>query len=226
MKIVMLNASHRKDGATAKVLNEFASQLKGEGTEITMFHLADLELNFCKGCCACYKTGQCFLNDDAEMLSQTIAKADGVIIGTPCYVSGVSGQLKTFIDRGHFVMEQLLKGKHAIGVVTYENAGGGSAYNILKILFVFSGARTVDKLIIKTSFNSDLMESNKIKKMVEKKAAKLRSSIQRNALSLRCRVTNFFVLSFGIRPFVMKKGEAYKGVLKHWEERGVCHRTI
>ena len=33
-------------------------------------------------------------------------------------MSGVSGQLITFIDRGHFVMEQLLKGKYTVEKAT------------------------------------------------------------------------------------------------------------
>jgi len=226
MKIVIVNASHRKDGATAKVLNEFVSQLKCESTEIAMFHLSDLKMDFCKGCCSCYKTGKCFLADDAEMLSQAISEADGLIIGTPCYVSDVSGQLKTFIDRGHFVFEQLLKGKHTVGVVTYENYGGSLAYKNLKNLFVFSGANTVDKLIVKIAFGSDPIENHKIKNQIKKKAAKLHNSILSEKSSVLCRITLFFVLNFGIKPFVLKKGEAYQGVLKHWKERGIPHRTI
>jgi len=164
--------------------------------------------------------------DGAEMLSQIISKADGLIIGTPCYASGVSGQLKTFIDRGHFVIEQLLKDKHTIGVVTYENAGGSSAYKTLKTLFVFSGARTVGKLVVKTAFNSDPLQNSKTKSLVKKKAAKLLDSIQSNKSSLLCRITQFFVLNFGLKPFVLKKGEAYQGVLEHWKERGIPHRAI
>ena len=219
MKTVIINASPRKDGATARVLNEFAGQLTCESMDITMFHLSDMKMDFCKGCCSCYKTGQCFINDGAEALSQAIAKADGLIIGTPCYASGISGQLKTFIDRGHFVMEQLLRGKHAVGIVTYENAGGSSAYKTLQSLFTFSGAKTVGKLIVKTPFDSDPVKHNQAK--IKKKAAKLHHAMEHNKSSLLCSVTNFFVLRFGLKPFVLKKGPAYQGVLEHWQKRGV-----
>jgi len=223
MKVVIVNASHRKDGATAKVLNEFASQLKRSATEISMFHVSDLDIAFCKGCCSCYKTGECFIADDAEKLSQVISSADAIVIGTPCYVSGVSGQLKTLIDRGHFVIEQLLKGKHAIGVVTYENAGGGSAYNYLKNLFASSGAKTVEKLIVKTDFDSDPIKNSKLKTKIKKKATKLCNSIQNSKSSLVCSIINFLVLNVGIKPFVLRKGVAYQGVLNHWKEKGISY---
>ena len=222
MKTVIINASPRKDGATAKVLNEFANQLKNKNTEITMFHLSDLEMDFCKGCCTCYKTGQCFLNDDAKTLLKAISEANGLIIGTPCYISGISGQLKVFLDRSHFPIVQSLKNKHTLGIVTYENVGAGFAYNVLKNLFVFSGAKSVDKLIIKTPFGSNPINSNKFAHQIKKKATKFYNSAQRNKTSLQCRITHFFVLNFGIKPFVLKKGEAYQGVLNHWKGQGVC----
>ena len=224
MKTVIINASPRKDGATAKVLNEFANQLKNKNTEITLFHLSDLEMDFCKGCCTCYKTGQCFLDDDAKTLLKAISEANGLIIGTPCYISGISGQLKVFLDRGHFPITQSLKEKHTLGIVTYENVGAGSAYKALKSLFVFSGTKSVDKVIIKTPFDSDPIKSNKIAHQIKKKAIKFHSSVQHSKTSLQCRITHFFALNFGIKPFVLKKGAAYQGVLKNWKEQGILTR--
>ena len=226
MKIIIINASPRENGATSKILSEFASQLSRKGACTATFHLSNLEFSFCKGCCSCYKTSQCFLDDDAKKLSEIISGADGLIIGTPCYVSDVSGQLKAFIDRGQFVFEQLLKGKHTIGVVTYENYGGHLAYRTLKSLFVFSGAKTADKLIVKTPFNLDPVDSKAIKSQITKKANKLHISIKNNKSSFLYRIIHFFVLNFGIKPFVHKKGEAYQGVLQHWKERGIPHKSI
>ena len=225
MKIVIINASPRKDGATAKVLNEFASQLKHENTDITMFHLSDLEMGFCEGCCSCYKTGQCFLDDDAKILLEAIEEANGLIIGTPCYISGVSAQLKVFLDRGHFPIMQSLKDKHTLGIVTYENAGAGSAYKALNNLFAFSGAKSIGKLIIKTPLNSDPVKNNKFKSQIKKKATKFYDSMQRNKSSFVCRIIHFFALNFGIKPFVLKKGEAFQGVLDCWKESGVSHKA-
>ena len=227
MKIVIINASFRKNGATAKILDEFVNQLKLHAdTDIKAFHLTDLKMKFCQGCCSCYKTGKCFIDDDAEMLSQAIAEADGLIVGTPCYAMGMSGQLKTFIDRGHFVIEQLLKDKHTFGVVTYENAGAGSVWKTLKTLFVFSGAKTAGKLVVKTPFDSNPVEDEKIQSQIKKKADILYASIQNKKFSFSNSVIQFFVLNFGIKPFVLKKREAYQGVLQHWKKRGVSHKPI
>lgn len=223
MKLIIINASPRKNGATAKILTAFAEQLTLCGTEeATIYHLSDLTFDYCKGCCICYKTGECIMQDDAERLSQAIASCDGLIIGTPNYAGNVSGQLKTFIDRGHFVIEQLLKGKHTIGVVTYENAEGGAVYKVLRKLLVFSGTQTVDKLIVKLPFGSDPLAMAKIDAEVKKKAKRLYQAI----FKAKCRplidgIIHYCVFHFGIKPLVMKKGDNYAGVVKHWERRGV-----
>ena len=219
MKIVLVNASPRKNGATAKILSGLAENLSAKSdVEISNISLSDLKINFCLGCCLCYKIGSCHIDDDAEMLSELISRADGVIIGTPTYVSSISGQLKTFIDRGHFVVEQLLKGKYTMGIVTYENAGGRSALNALRKLFIFSGAKRFDKLMVKLPFDSNPIENRRIMNAIRSKSNNLYMAIaKKKAPTMLYAVINFFVFNFGIKPFVMKKGDLYGGVLKHWK---------
>ena len=55
------------------------------------------------------------------------------MIGSPTYVSNVSGLLKTFIDRGHFVIEQLLRSKYAVGIANGENYGSRDTARISAI---------------------------------------------------------------------------------------------
>lgn len=94
-----------------------------------MVHVSDLSLQYCVGCGSCYKTGACIYKDDIENLSLSVADADGIIIGSPTYASNVSGQMKVIIDRGHFVMEQ---------VVIMDN-GSGMSIEILKKYFLNVG---------------------------------------------------------------------------------------
>ncbi|MDR2532462.1 MAG: NAD(P)H-dependent oxidoreductase [Oscillospiraceae bacterium] len=223
MKIVIINSSARKNGATAKILKEIADNFSSRGNvDITNINLSDQKLDFCVGCCGCYKNGVCFIDDDAEMLSDLISNADGVVIGTPTYASSISGQLKTFVDRGHFVIEQLMKDKYTLGVVTYENADGGAVVKALKKLFVFSGAKRFEKIIVKLPFNSDPLLSPRVKAKIKNKSEKLYNAIaKRKSSNLINAITNFAVFNFGIKPFVLKKGDKYDGVKKHWKKRNI-----
>ena len=70
MKIVIINGSHRKNGATALILNEMYEELKKHSdVEIQIIHVSDLSLQYCVGCGSCYKTGACIYKDDVEKLS-------------------------------------------------------------------------------------------------------------------------------------------------------------
>ena len=165
MKIVIVNGSHRKNGATALILSEMHQQLKKySDVDVQMIHVADLELKYCVGCGSCYKTGSCIYKDDIEDVSLSIAEADGVILDLPTYASNVSGQMKVMIDRGHFVMEQLLYGKYAICVTTYENYGGMDTAKILNRLLSYSGAKISGTIIFRNKFNSNPVGSNSFKR--------------------------------------------------------------
>lgn len=228
MKVVLINGSHRKNGATGRIINEFATILSSkDSVEMQIFQLSDVALNYCIGCSQCYKNGQCHIDDDAEMISNAIAHADGVIIASPNYASNVSGQLKTLIDRGHFVVEQLLKGKHTLGIVTYENADGNSASRVIRKLFFLSGATTYDKLLVKIPFNENPIESLKIRQLIDKKANRFYHSIDRNKIgNIVARTIQSLAFNIGIKPFVLKKANNYQGVLKHWKERGISYEHI
>ena len=159
MKIIIINGSHRKNGSTAFILNELLQELnKYDDVDVQFIHVADLSLNYCVGCGTCYRTGKCIYRDDVEALSSNIASADGIILGSPTYASNVSAQMKTIIDRGHFVMEQLLYGKYAISVTTYENYGGTDTAKIMNRLLSYSGAKVCGKILFRKKSPSNLME--------------------------------------------------------------------
>ena len=136
-----------------------------------MVHVSDLSLQYCVGCGSCYKTGACIYKDDIENLSLSVADADGIIIGSPTYASNVSGQMKVIIDRGHFVMEQLLHGKYAICVTTYENYGGRDSTKILNKLLLYSGAKISASIALRNRFNKNPMEDIRLKQRIEKTGA-------------------------------------------------------
>ena len=220
MKIIIVNGSNRKSGATAQILNEMYLQLKKySDVDVQIVHVADLDLKYCQGCCSCYKTGKCIFMDDIENLSLNIENADGIILGSPTYASNVSGQMKVIIDRGHFVMEQLLYDKYAISVATYENYGGKDTVKVLGRILMYSGARISGAIVAKSTFNSNPLENKKIKNEVRKKVDRLHKDIIGRHNYIFQSIKHFIIFQIGIRPFVIKKGIQYSGVIRHWEEK-------
>lgn len=222
MKIILFNGSPRKSGATASILNEMYQRLQAyPDVEVQLYHAADLHLNFCIGCCTCYRNGRCVFHDDLEMLSEQIETADGIILGSPTYAGNVSGQMKVLIDRGHFVMEQLLYRKRAVSVSTYENHGGRGALKILNRLLVHSGAVISGSLSVKVPFSANPFVSPKTQHQVSKAVEVLYHDIQKQNVNLYRKIQHHVMFRFGILPFVRKKGAAYLGVTSRWQKKGL-----
>lgn len=222
MKIIIVNGSHRKNGATALILNEMCQQLsRYNDVEVEMIHVADLELKFCTGCCICYKTGACIYKDDIENLSLKIANADGVILGSPTYASNISGQMKTIIDRGHFIIEQLLHEKYGISVTTYENYGGRDSAKILNKILLYSGAAISGTIISRNQFNSNPLEHVHLRKNIQKIVQRFYDDISGKRKYLFQNIWHFIIFRIGIKSFVLQKGPQYEGVISHWRKRNI-----
>lgn len=221
MKVLIINGSPRINGATATVLHMMESNLKENDIDVDFFNLSEIEMSHCIGCCSCYKTGHCCIDDDAEKISKMIEEADGIVMGSPTYASNVSGIMKDFIDRGHFVIEQLLHKKYCVTVATGENYGNKSAMKVLKNLVLLSGGRLSGLLLIRIPFNDVQSIKNKLDGKINNVSLRLASGMRHKKLYPLQRMFHFVAFRFGITPFVKKKGNQYLGVTERWRKLGI-----
>ena len=221
IKIIIINGSQRKNGATYTILNEIRSVLSElTDVQIELYNVSEINLKYCIGCSQCYKNGKCVFDDDLEKLSRSISTADGIILGSPTYASNVSAQMKTIIDRGHFVIEQLLYGKYAISVATYENYGGKDTSKILNKLLSYSGAKMCETIICKTPFFLFSINT-KFKKQIKKASLRLYKDVKNKKKYFFQSIKRSLIFKFGILPFVKRKGADYEGVLKSYKVRNL-----
>ena len=216
MRIVIINGSPRTNGATAKILHALEScLLKHSDVSVEFINLSKQDIKPCIGCMSCYKTGKCHIKDDAEKLSELIGSADGLIMGSPTYASNVSGQLKTFIDRGHFVMEQLLYQKHGISVATGVNYGSSDACRVISKLMRYSGAYLTGSIVCNTPFGSDPCDEKMLGR-ISKLSEKLYRDIKREKSYPVQKLVHSVIFSCGIKPFVKKNAQDYTGTMNKW----------
>ena len=103
MLIIGLSGSARVGGNTDLVLNEALAAAKAEGAEVNLIRVSDYRISPCTGCSKCFSSKKCVQEDDGERLYQEMAKADGIIMASPSYFQGVTGQIKILIDRVGFL---------------------------------------------------------------------------------------------------------------------------
>ena len=221
MQVLIINGSPRKNGVTAAVLHRIKENLRKADVEVFFYNLGEMKMSHCTGCNYCYRTGHCCIEDDAELLSKRMEEADGIVLGSPTYASNVSGLMKDFIDRGHFVIEQLLHKKYCIVVASGENYGSQDTLKVLKNLVLFSGGRLSGKLRIQSSFND-------IEGMLRKRQEQIDQVSQSFIMGMRHKqyypfqsIVHLFIFHLGIKPFVKKKRVLYQGVRERWSKLGI-----
>lgn len=218
MKIIIINGSLRKNSSTAYLLHRIEKRLSEQGAEVVFYDLADRKIALCKGCCVCYRNGGCVIDDDAERISRELKTADGVVLGSSTLASNVSAVMKMFIYRGHFVIEQLLYGKYALCVATYENYGGKTALKVLTDLVKLSGASLCGSIAAKIPFNAKCADIPMLNVKADKCAEKLYSSIERRKRYSMQELVRAIAANVGIKPLILRKGDA---VRRRWKELGV-----
>lgn len=221
MKIMIINGSPRKNGATAYILHRIEEVLSTLGVEVIFYNLIEQKMTLCNGCCVCYKTGHCVYDDDAENISKQICNVDGFVIGSSTIAGNVPGVLKIFMDKGHFVVEQLLYDKYTLCVTTYENYGGYSAFRVLKNLVTLSGSFLTGKIVVKVPFNSKYPNIPKLNKSAEKYALQLYKSIKAKKQYNLQKAKRNLVIKIGLKQFVLHKGNDYNAVQKRWRDIGI-----
>ncbi len=98
MKVLLMNCSPVRNGATAEITNIISNHLKRR-YEVETVCIDDFDIAFCKGCRTCHQTVKCIISDDLDKVMELYEWADIIISVAPSYWADVPGQFKSFIDR-------------------------------------------------------------------------------------------------------------------------------
>lgn len=122
---LVINASPRKTGKCATLARLVASQVRYDcacvfdqipdtdadegsqqadvlgGEEPALVHVADLDINPCRGCNGCEDTpgNACVIRDDMDDVMDMLDEAQRLIIVSPVFFAGPPSQLKALLDR-------------------------------------------------------------------------------------------------------------------------------
>ena len=99
MKVLLINGSPNEYGCTYTALSEAAKSLNKNGIETEIYHIGKKAIAGCIDCGKCFETGKCVWNDDVNKLAERLDEFDGLIVGSPVYYAGPSGQITAFLDR-------------------------------------------------------------------------------------------------------------------------------
>ena len=102
-KIVVVNAGPRRGWNTDTLITEAAKGAESAGAEIVRFDLVRLEkYTGCISCFGCKKEkfkGHCICRDGLTPVLDAIREADGLIIGSPNYLSELTASFRALYER-------------------------------------------------------------------------------------------------------------------------------
>lgn len=182
MKVLLINSSPRKEGCTFTALCEIKNQLEKCGVEAEIFQLGTESVRGCLACWQCAKLGRCVMDDAVNRLGAKVKEADGYIFGSPVYFAGISGQLKSLMDRLFCVYGSHMRFKPAAAVTSARRAGTTPTLDDINRFFALN-----DMLIVTSQYWNEVHGSSPEEVRKDEEGLQIMRSLARNmAWTLKC----------------------------------------
>ena len=103
MKIIAINGSPRKGWNTHLLLESALEGARSAGAETEIINLYDMSFKGCVSCFACKRRGvtvdKCAFRDELTPVLEAVHNCDGLVLGTPIYLSSETGMMRSFMER-------------------------------------------------------------------------------------------------------------------------------
>jgi multimeric flavodoxin WrbA len=117
-RAIIINGAIRAKGNTDALVNKIIEGSSAADVEVNLVTLREKKVGDCIGCYQCLAKSSCSIQDDMTELRGFIQNVKLLIFASPLYWCGVTGLMKTFIDRLFFYYHSETKpwisGKKAI----------------------------------------------------------------------------------------------------------------
>lgn len=143
MKVLGIAGSLRPKSNTLEYVEKALGVFDEAGLETTLISLRGKEIKPCNGCYDCVKKGYCTIKgDDFDEILAEIRESEGLILGSPVYLSSVVPQMMALLARATFVAywnDKFLSGKVGGPITVARRAGHNLAFSQLLLWFFING---------------------------------------------------------------------------------------
>ncbi|MDR3793059.1 MAG: flavodoxin family protein [Terracidiphilus sp.] len=144
LRVVAINTSARKGGNTTILLRTVLDVLEAEGIQTELIETSGHTVLPCRACreCSIKKNRLCSQTSDfGNTLIQKMDQADGILLGSPTYVTDVTSEMKALIDRACLVSGAnggIFRRKVGAAAVAVRRAGSIHAFDTINHFFLIS----------------------------------------------------------------------------------------
>ena len=137
-KVLLINGSPHEFGCTYTALKEVADTLEKNGVETEILYLGTKPVAGCIACGKCGQTGRCVFDDQVNRVLDKLDEYSGIVVGSPVYFAGPTGQICAFLDRLFYCGGGRMAGKIAASVVSCRRGGASASFDRLNKYFGIS----------------------------------------------------------------------------------------
>lgn len=134
MKALLINGSPHARGCTFTALSEIADELKRNGVDSEIVQVAS-DTPGCRACGHCVRNGRCVIDDQVNGIGSRLDEFDAIVLGSPVYYAGPSGQICAFADRLFYTYSKRMHGKLGACVVSCRRGGATASFDRLNKYF-------------------------------------------------------------------------------------------
>ena len=143
MKVLGIAGSLRSKSNTLEYVKKALESLEKAGMTTELISLRGKEIKPCDGCYACVKKGYCVIKgDDFGEIMEKMRESEGIILGSPVYLSSVVPQMMSLLARATFVAywnDKCFMGKVGGPISVARRAGHNMAFSQLLLWFFLNG---------------------------------------------------------------------------------------
>lgn len=137
LKVILINGSPRKDGCTARALDEMIRVFAEEGIETELVQIGKNDIRGCVACNGCQKLGHCVFKDDiVNEIAAKFESAEGLVVGSPVYYASPNGALISLLDRLMYSTPYSKQMKVGAAVVSARRSGSSASVDVLNKYFI------------------------------------------------------------------------------------------
>lgn len=130
MKILVLNGSPRPGGNTKQMIEAFKAGAESASHQVNVVDVCKMKISGCLACEYCHGKGNgvCVQKDDMQEIYGLLKESEMLVLASPIYYHGISGQLKCTVDR-FYSAAYPRKPKHLKKVAMILSSGDNDMYD-------------------------------------------------------------------------------------------------
>ena len=137
-KVLLINGSPRTDGNTFCCLQEIEATLHKHGIETEIVQIGRKPVRMCINCGGCHQNDGkgCVFDDDlCSVITEKMATADALIVGTPVYYGQPNGGILSLMQRLFFSAGHLVQNKPAAALAVCRRGGATATLQTMNMMF-------------------------------------------------------------------------------------------